>query len=222
MWEKFRLFVFIALTGIMGLSCGRKEIPLKPALKIPPGLTPWSFQASLIIPPETRDFLYWSPNPSQSGPLAAADTLQPFTLPVGRAFSAAAHEVFSQLFQGVTVENQMTAAVGDRLVVIESHLEEFSLVIEYVSLSPQPHDTFLDIKGKIKARFRFNRPGKNSWENRVVSHIPATRIILNPWAGEEIGKLAAEAMASLFEKILMEGVEKTEKPNIPLHFWLTK
>ena len=57
-------------------------------------------------------------------------------------------------------------------MVIESDLEEFSLEMEYVSLSPQPHDTFLDLKGKIKARFRFTRPGKDFWENTAGGRYP--------------------------------------------------
>jgi hypothetical protein len=217
MWKNILLFSFIVLTALMGFACGRKEISIPILIKIPPNLKPWPFQAALIIPPETKNFHYWSPD---AGPSAGADTLRPFTLPVGRAFAAAAQETFSQLFQEVTVKNQWTAADRDRLVV-ESDLEEFSLEMEYVSLSPQPHDTFLDLKGKIKARVRVTRPGKDFWENTAVADIPATRLIVNPWTDEAIGKLVADGLSSLYEKILQEAGPRPEKPAIPFHIWLT-
>ncbi len=221
MWKKNLLLMFLGLTGLMGLSCGRKEIPIIPLIQIPPEIRAWPIPAVLIIRPDTEHFHFWSPDRIPAGPIPNHNSVRPFTLPVGRAFAGAAYDAFGRIFPELSVKNQPTAADGARLV-IETALEDFSLEMAYVSFGPSPHETFLDIKGRIKARFRFNRPGKDPWEKRVVSEIPSTRLLVNPWTEEEIGKLVAVGLAALYEKILREAVAIPENPFPPLVIWLTE
>ena len=67
MWKNILLFAFIGLTALMGFACGRKEISIPTLIKIPPNLKPWPIQAALIIPPETKNIHYWSPDVGPSG-----------------------------------------------------------------------------------------------------------------------------------------------------------
>lgn len=221
MWKKILFFVLFGLTGLMGLSCGRKEIPILPLVRIPPEIKPWPIEALLIIRPDTAHFHFWSPDRIPAGPFPNHDSVRPFTLPVGRAFAGAARDTFAQLFRGLSVQNQPTAAAGDRLV-IEAVLEDFSLEMAYVSLGPFPHETFLEVRGRIKARFLFSRSGKDPWENKAVSEIPSTRLLVNPWTEAEIGKLVAVGLAALYENILREAVALPENLSPPLGIWLTE
>ncbi len=189
--------------GKMGIS---KPLPLK---------------AALYIPMDTRSYRYKSPDYIPSSPMPVSDFIRPFELPLGEAFTQAANQTFSQLFQEIQVIPTYSGE-GTFPLVIELRLEDFRLALEYVNYSYRPRAFFLDIQGIIKARLRLIRPGKIPWEKVYEVPIPSDRLILDPRTEEGVGKRVGEALSSLFEKIAREMVQESELPREPLHQWLTR
>jgi hypothetical protein len=178
------------------------------------------FKAALYISEKTKNVGYQSPDYIPWIARPNVETIRPFEIPAGQLLAKTAWQVFSQVFQSVTPV-EVLPATGAYSLVLEPSLEHIALEMAYFTTDGRPpHNQLLDIGGSLEATLRLSREGKADWQKTFRVAVPRDRILVNPWTGEQIGGMIAEAIASLVAEMALEMIGDPDKPAVPLDQWL--
>lgn len=181
---------------------------------------PYPFKAALYISEKTSRLRYQSPDYIPWVARPNVETIRPFEVPAGQLFADAVFQVFSQVFESVTTVKALPAP-GSYPLLIEPSLEKVTLDLAYFTTGARPpHNQLLDIGGSVEATLRLTREGKADWQKTYRVAIPKDRILVNPWTGEQIGGMVAEAVALLAGEMAQEMAGDPDKPAMPLDQWL--
>lgn len=145
---------------------------------------------------------------------------RPFEIPVDHLFIKTVFQAFSEDFQkGPLIDNLQDT--GTYSLLIEPSLDNINLDMVYfpIDARPPPHQ-LLDIGGSGGATWRLTREGMADWQKTCRVAIPEDRIPVNPWTGEQIGGMIAEAIASLAGEMAQEMAGDPDKPAVTFDQWL--
>jgi hypothetical protein len=213
------LFVLLALS-VSTVRADRQQIPLAPRIGKLPIQQPLSLTAVLYLSPQTKQFVYRSPDYIPWRGIRTLDSLRPFEIAVGQAFAAAAFEALAQAAPGLAMVEEVPPARG-RQLLIEASLEKVSLDLTYYTFDIRPpQSNLLEVGGFLEAALRLTQEGKPAWRKTYRADIPGDRILLNPWTGEQIAGKVADAVASLVREMALEMAAGPEEPALPLDQWL--
>jgi hypothetical protein len=181
---------------------------------------PLPLRAAFYISEKTNHFTYRSPDHIPWIVRPNLQILRPFEIPVGQLFAKTAFQAFSGIFQTLTVIDSLPVP-GAYQLLIEPSFHNMTLDLVYFTADARPpHNQLLDVGGSLEARLRLTREGQPDWQKDYRVAIPTDRILVNPWTGEQIAGMIAEAVSSLVGAMAREMTAEPDKPAVPLDRWL--
>lgn len=219
---KATFFILILLAMAFSPACSNQRQLITPAPPpAPPSLQrPLPLRAVYYVSEKTKNFSYQSPDYIPWIIRPTYGIIRPFEIPVGQLFASAALQAFSEVFQTVTVVDNLPVA-GTYPLLIEPSFENIFLdMVYFPSDARPPHNNLLDVGGSLEAKLRLTWKGQPDWQKTYHVAIPAHRILANPWTGEQIAGMVADAVASLVGTMAREMTGETDKPAVPLDQWL--
>jgi hypothetical protein len=215
----FKIMILLAVAVCP--ACLHRQIiqPASPAVELNVQ-KPLPFRAALYISENTKNFRYLSPDYIPWIARPNVETVRPFEIPAGQLFAKTAFQIFSQVFQSVTPVDVLPGP-GSYQLTIEPSLNTIALEMAYFTTDARPpHNQLVDIGGSVEASLRLTREGKPDWQKTYRAAISQDRILVNPWTGEQIAGMIAEAVASLVGAMAREMTAEPDKPAVPLDRWL--
>ena len=151
-------------------------------------------EAALLISEESTNRLFVSaayPDYKVNPPVYF---LEPYQLPIGRAFEAAALKAFAQVFKKITLVRTPEQA-GSYLLVVEPKLEDFYLHLNYYTMDYRGmYNQQVDGKCQVKITATVFSKGKPVWQKKIKTPIESGFWVTTPWLDDRVGELAAETL----------------------------
>jgi hypothetical protein len=197
----------------------REQIPLVPQIGELNVSRVLPFRGAFYVSEKTKMAGYRSPEYIPWQIIPNTEKIRPFEIQVGRSFTTAAFQAFSQVLEKLTVVEGLPAG-KDFQVIIEPLLETIDLQMIYLNFGNTPNDQMLDVGGFLEAKLRLTRRERPAWEKIYRVPITTQRILVNPWTGERIAEMVADALSSLVREMALEMAGAADKPVVPLNQWL--
>ena len=221
-----RKLFFLVLTGtfILISGCARmtSQIALVPEIG-PIGLQqPIPLDVGLLISEESRDRLFTSaPDPDRRLGNSIY-TLEPYQFPIGQAFENAALQIFSRVFQKVTLLRTSEEARNYR-VVLEPRLEDFYFHLTYYEYSLYyPRSEMVDGQCKVQVAGTLLSRGNPVWQKRIETPLKTYRWVGDYWLGKSVGELASDTLVLALKDLAYRLVEDSQRPAQTSQGWLEK
>jgi hypothetical protein len=161
-------------------------------------------EIALLITEEVRDRIFISPRYPEYQINPPFFILEPFQLPIGRAFEAAAVEVFARVFKKVTLVRTLEQA-GTHLPVVEPKLEDFTLRLTYYTFEHRfPYNQSADGKCQAKISTSVFSKGKLIWRKSIKTPRESGFWVTTPWLGDKVGELAADTLVSGLKDLALQ------------------
>jgi hypothetical protein len=218
---KAALKIMILLAVALCPACLQRQViqPASPSVELDLQ-KPLPFRVALYISENTKSFKYLSPDYLPWIARPNVETVRPFEIPVGRLFAKTAFQAFSGIFQTLAIIDSLPVPETYQLQIEPSFHNMTLDLVYFTSDTRPPHNQLLDVGGSLEAKLRLAREGQPDWQKDYRVSIPQDRILVNPWTGEQIAGMVAEAVSSLVGAMVREMTAEPEKPAVPLDRWL--
>ena len=219
-----RQFFFIVLMGafilIGGCAYQNYQISLAPQVGDMGIEKPIPLDVGLLISEESRDRIFTSaPDPDRrfGNPIY---TLEPYQFPIGQAFEKAALQIFSRVFQKVTLFRTIEEA-RNYPVVLEPRLEDFYFHLAYYVYSLfYPRNEMVDGQCKVRIAGTLISRGNPVWQKRIETPIKTDRWVTDDWLGKSVGELASDTIVLALKDLAYRLVEDSQRPVQAPRGWL--
>jgi hypothetical protein len=176
-------------------------------------------EVGLLISEETRGSVFTSAPYPDRRLGSSIYTLEPYQLPIGQAFEKAALQIFSRVFEKVTLLRTSEEA-RNYPVVFEPKLEDFYLHLDYYRYARLYPSEVVD--GQCKARVTgtlINR-GSPIWQKRIETPAKTERWVSDDWLGKSVGELASDTIVLALKDLAYRMVEESKPPQKSTPGWL--
>jgi hypothetical protein len=186
-----------------GCASSVRQLSVRPqvgSLEIENGIP---IEVALLITEEARDRIFISPRYPEYQVNPPFFILEPFQLPIGRAFESAAVEVFARVFKKVTLV-RTTEQAGTYPLVVEPKLDDFSLRLNYYTFDHRfPYNQAADGKCQAKISTTVFSKGKLIWRKNLKTPMESGFWVSTPWLGDKVGELAADTLVSGLKELAL-------------------
>ena len=214
------VILLILLVMTFSAGCSKRELfSLVPRVGKLNVKSPLPIKGAFYVSEKTKMAKFQSPEHIPWQLMPNTVKIRPFEIQVGQAFTIAAFQAFSQVLEELTIVEGLPAGKDFRLT-LEPQLDNITLQMTYLNFGNTPNDQMLDVGGFLETKLRLVREEKGNWEKAYRVSIPIQRILVNPWTGERISEMVADAIASLIREMALEIAGAADKPVVPLNQWL--
>jgi hypothetical protein len=220
--KRFMLFIMV-----IGLLSGCTKIPY--FVPMSPQIEPLEgrkipLEVALLITPEARGRTFRSPDyPNFRGQFVVYG-IEPYQLPVGEAFEKACLEIFSQVFEKVTLIRKAEEGKNYRLV-IEPQMNDFYLDLFYTNTGSDRlgiYSEIVDEKCQVKVSGILKSYGRTIWEKAMETPMEKLQRVNNFQLRNQVAAFASEtiveAVKMLADQIIQES--QTPPPAKPFQNWM--
>jgi len=172
---------------------------------------PIPLDVGLLISGESRDRIFSSaPYPERrlGNPIY---TLEPYQIPIGQAFEKAALQIFSRVFQKVTLLRTAKEA-RSYPVVLEPGLEDFTLHLTYSRYALYYSSEVTDGQCQVRIAGTLTSRGRPVWQKRIETPVKTERWVTDDWLGKSVGEFASDTIVLALKDLAYRLVEDSQKP----------
>lgn len=210
------LLIFWMIVGsfLINAGCAQRQpyqLPLAPRIGSIGLDQPIPLDVGLLIGDESRDHLFTSgPYPERrlGNPIY---TLEPYQIPIGQAFETAALQIFSRVFQKVTLLRTAEEA-RSYPVVLELRLEDFTFHLTYSRYALYYRNEVTDGQCQVRIAGTLTSRGRPVWQKRIETPVKTERWVTDDWLGKSVGEFASDTIVLALKDLAYRLVEDSQKP----------
>jgi hypothetical protein len=179
---------------------------------------PIPLEAGLLITEETRSQIFKSPPyPDYKGNFIIY-SIEPYRLPIGRAFEEASLKIFSQIFEKVHLIRDAEEGQNYQ-VVIEPKLSDFFLSLFYFRHGLYIYDELVDGRCSVKVTGTLLSQGRPIWQKSIETPLATQSWVNSYQLIDNVSELASDTIVLALKELafLMEKESQGAPP--PVRGW---
>jgi hypothetical protein len=180
---------------------------------------PIPLEAGLLITQESRERIFKSPPyPDYRGNFIIYH-IEPYQLPIGRAFEEASLQTFSQIFQKVHLIRNAEEA-KNYPVVIEPKLADFNLSLFYSNYGLYIYNELVDGQCRVKITGTLSNQGRPIWQKSIETPLETKHWVNSHWLINDVSELASDTIVLALKELAFLMEKESVNPPPAARGWL--